>query len=189
MTWTGWSKRLRTRMATPRSTRWTPRGDVIQAMVPHDASGGTTTYNTTQYVYDQAGNRNPGADPPRARERDLPVQRVCLRPDLPVHLRDPVRRGQPGDRAAVRVRPGRRHVQRPGRHPPTPIPGRAAQEGHRAAVGHRRPERHLVHLLRQQTGSGLPPTRGTSAPATTTPTAASRPPAPSPRPTGPCPAP
>lgn len=34
-----------------------PRGDVIQAMVPHDTSGGTTTYNTTQYIYDQAGNR------------------------------------------------------------------------------------------------------------------------------------
>jgi RHS repeat-associated protein len=34
-----------------------PRGDVIQAMAPHDTSGGTTTYNTTQYVYDQAGNR------------------------------------------------------------------------------------------------------------------------------------
>jgi len=34
-----------------------PRGDVTQAKVPHDTSGGTTTYNTTQYVYDQVGNR------------------------------------------------------------------------------------------------------------------------------------
>src|SRR5262249_52853849 len=34
-----------------------PRGDVIQQQVPHDTSGATTTYNTTQYVYDQVGNR------------------------------------------------------------------------------------------------------------------------------------
>jgi RHS repeat-associated protein len=34
-----------------------PRGDVIQKKVPHDTSGGTTTYNTTQYGYDQVGNR------------------------------------------------------------------------------------------------------------------------------------
>jgi len=33
-----------------------PRGDLTQVQVPHDTSGGTT-YNTTQYVYDQAGNR------------------------------------------------------------------------------------------------------------------------------------
>jgi len=41
------------------TTKYTldPRGDVTQVMVPHAASGGTTTYNTTQYVYDQAGNR------------------------------------------------------------------------------------------------------------------------------------
>jgi len=41
------------------TTKYTldPRGDVIQVMVPHDTSGGTTTYNTSQYVYDQAGNR------------------------------------------------------------------------------------------------------------------------------------
>jgi YD repeat-containing protein len=33
-----------------------PRGDVVQKQVPHDTSG-TTTYDTTQYAYDQAGNR------------------------------------------------------------------------------------------------------------------------------------
>jgi len=34
-----------------------PRSDVVQVMVPHDTSGGTTSYNTTQYGYDQVGNR------------------------------------------------------------------------------------------------------------------------------------
>jgi RHS repeat-associated protein len=34
-----------------------PRGKVTQAMVPHDTSGASIVYNTTQYVYDQVGNR------------------------------------------------------------------------------------------------------------------------------------
>jgi RHS repeat-associated protein len=34
-----------------------PRGDVIQVKAPHDTSGGTTVYDTTQYAYDQVGNR------------------------------------------------------------------------------------------------------------------------------------
>lgn len=34
-----------------------PRGDLTQVMVPHDASGSNIVFDTTQYVYDQAGNR------------------------------------------------------------------------------------------------------------------------------------
>ena len=34
-----------------------PRGKVTQMMVPHEGSGSSVVYDTTQYVYDQAGNR------------------------------------------------------------------------------------------------------------------------------------
>jgi len=34
-----------------------PRGKVTQVMVPHDTSGASIVYDTTQYVYDQVGNR------------------------------------------------------------------------------------------------------------------------------------
>jgi RHS repeat-associated protein len=34
-----------------------PRGEVTQMMVPHDTSGGSIVYDTTQFVYDQVGNR------------------------------------------------------------------------------------------------------------------------------------
>ncbi len=34
-----------------------PRGDLTQKMVPHDTSGNSIVYDTTQYAYDQVGNR------------------------------------------------------------------------------------------------------------------------------------
>jgi RHS repeat-associated protein len=61
------------------TTKYTldPRGAVIQAMVPHDTSGGTTTYNTTQYVYDQAGNRTQVLTP-RAVAGGISVTSACV---------------------------------------------------------------------------------------------------------------
>jgi RHS repeat-associated protein len=54
-----------------------PRGDVTQVMVPHDTSGGTTTYNTSQYVYDQAGNRTQVLTP-RAVAAGYSVNSSCV---------------------------------------------------------------------------------------------------------------